>query len=182
MRSNETTVGVRHEAKTLGMKAVAGGGGNWLLPHCCRTSGCSGAPAAGLFGSFHVRRGRPLILGVRQHAFREVSAGWGWLERALHEFGLRAGGVGHHEALWWEGRSGTVRVDTELSQLRGMALPASALQDRSPTRRQIENTEFSRCGIGLWAGGPCALLRGAVVVAAHWKGSGCGVAVRWART
>ena len=70
------------------------------------------------------RRGRPLMLGVRLHAFRQSSLESEPSERALYEFGLRAARVRHYEAPWWRGHSGKVRIGTEMSPWKGIAQAA----------------------------------------------------------
>ena len=67
------------------------------------------------------RRGRPLMLGVRLHAFREASPESEPSERVLYEFGLQAAGVRYRGAPLLAPRFGTVRVDSGLLHWAGMS-------------------------------------------------------------
>ena len=93
--------------------------GESRMPRLERGKGCkalpiaTGAPAVGLFGLFHGRRGRPLILVVRLQGHREFSPGSEAYEWALNESGLRVGRGRYHKALWWE------RVCDRLGSARG---------------------------------------------------------------
>ena len=143
-RFGETAVPVPHGAKPLPITAVSVGSGNPLLPRCCRTSACSGAPAVQLTGFGRRRCGRPLMLVVRQHAFREASSESERSERALYESGLRAVEVRYQAAPCWVGRSGRVRVDREAIAFGGHGGGGGHIDNRSGMSRQIESTGFSR--------------------------------------
>ena len=78
--------------------------------------------------------GRPLMLGVLQHAFRQSSLESEPSERALYEFGLRAARVRHYEAPWWRGYSGKVRIGTEMSHWNGIAQAAGMSCAAGPSK------------------------------------------------
>ena len=67
------------------------------------------------------RCGRPLMLDVRLHAFREASPESEPSERVLYEFGLQAAGVQYRGAPLLAPRFGTVRADSGLLHWAGMS-------------------------------------------------------------